>query len=153
MNALHLSTTQYFALAGLFALAGVALRGFGGTALTAMAKQLKAHWKLIGIETNSYRTRGSEYTLYERKEMENMYNRIFNTSVQWVIVGLIGLTVSIITECLFTLPAPPLYVLSLISAWIAAWYLFIVVSNYITTGVFMWMTRYRLYREYPNIKF
>lgn len=153
MNALHLSTTQYFALAGLFALAGVAFRGLGGTALTEMAKRLKAHWKLIGIETNSYRTRGSEYTLYERKEMENMYNRIFNTSVQWVIVGLIGLTVSIIAECLFTLPAPPLYVLSLISAWIAAWYLFIVVSNYITTGVFMWMTHYRLYREYPNIKF
>ena len=85
--------------------------------------------------------------------MENIYNHIFNTSVQWVIFGLIGLTVSIIAECLFTLPAPPLYVLSLISAWIAAWYLFIVVSNYITTGVFMWMTRYRLYREYPNIKF
>lgn len=153
MNALHLSTTQYFALAGLFALAGVALRGFGGTALTAMAKQLKAHLKLIGIETNSYRTRGSEYTLYERTEMENIYNHIFNTSVQWVIFGLIGLTVSIIAECLYTLPAPPLYVLSLISAWIAAWYLFIVLSNYITTGVFMWMTRYRLYREYPNIKF
>lgn len=33
MNTLHLSTTQYFALAGLFALAGVALRGLGGTAL------------------------------------------------------------------------------------------------------------------------
>lgn len=153
MNTLHLSTTQYFALAVLFALAGVAFRGFGGTALTAKAKQLKAHWKLIGIETNSYRTRGSQYTLYEHKEMENMYNRIFNTSVQWVIVGLIGLTVSIIAECLFTLPAPPLYVLSLISAWIAAWYLFIVVSNSITTGVYLWMTRYQLYREYPYIKF
>jgi hypothetical protein len=139
MNALHLSTTQYFALAGLFALTGVAFRGFGGTALTAMAKRLKAHLKLIGIETNSYRTRGSQYTVYEHEKMENMYNHIFNTSVQWVIFGLIGLTVSIIAECLFTLPAPPLYVLSLISAWIAAWYLFIVVSNYITTGVFMWI--------------
>lgn len=153
MNALHLSTTQYFALAGLFALMGVAFRGFGGTALTAMAKRLKAHLKLIGIETNSYRTRGSQYTVYEHEKMEDMYNHIFNTSVQWVIFGLIGLNVSIIAECLFTLPAPPLYVLSLISAWIAAWYLFIVVSNYITTGVFMWMTRYRLYRQYPNIKF
>ena len=153
MNALHLSTTQYFALAGLFALTGVAFRGFGGTALTAMAKRLKAHLKLIGIETNSYRTRGSQYTVYEHEKMEDMYNHIFNTSVQWVIFGLIGLNVSIIAECLFTLPAPPLYVLSLISAWIAAWYLFIVVSNYITTGVFMWMTRYRLYRQYPNIKF
>lgn len=153
MNALHLSTTQYFALAGLFALTGVAFRGLGGTALTAMAKRLKAYLKLIGIETNSYRTRGSQYTVYEHEKMENMYNHIFNTSVQWVIFGLIGLTVSIIAECLFTLPAPPLYVLSLISAWIAAWYLFIVVSNYITTGVFMWMTRYRLYRQYPNIKF
>lgn len=118
-----------------------------------MAKRLKAHLKLIGIETNSYRTRGSQYTVYEHEKMENMYNHIFNTSVQWVIFGLFGLTVSIIVECLFTLPAPPLYVLSLISAWIAAWYLFIVVSNYITTGVFMWMTRYRLYRQYPNIKF
>lgn len=153
MNALHLSTTQYFALAGLFALTGVAFRGFGGTALTAMAKRLKAHLKLIGIETNSYRTRGSQYTVYEHEKMEDMYNHIFNTSVQWVIFGLIGLNVSIIAECLFTLPAPPLYILSLISAWIAAWYLFIVVSNYITTGVFMWMTRYRLYRQYPNIKF
>lgn len=153
MNALHLSTTQYFALAGLFALTGVAFRGFGGTALTAMAKRLKAHLKLIGIETNSYQTRGSQYTVYEHEKMEDMYNHIFNTSVQWVIFGLIGLNVSIIAECLFTLPAPPLYVLSLISAWIAAWYLFIVVSNYITTGVFMWMTRYRLYRKYPNIKF
>lgn len=153
MNALHLSTTQYFALAGLFALTGVAFRGFGGTALTAMAKRLKAHLKLIGIETNSYRTRGSQYTVYEHEKMEDMYNHIFNTSVQWVIFGLIGLNVSIIAECLFTLPAPPLYVLSLISAWIAAWYLFIVVSNYITTGVYLWMTRYRLYRHYPNIKF
>lgn len=68
MNALHLSTTQYFALAGLFALMGVAFRGFGGTALTAMAKRLKAHLKLIGIETNSYRTRGSQYTVYEHEK-------------------------------------------------------------------------------------
>lgn len=55
MNALHLSTTQYFALAGLFALAGVALRGFGGTALTAMAKQLKAHWNSFAIDIISQR--------------------------------------------------------------------------------------------------
>lgn len=153
MNTLHLSTTQYFCLAGLFAVAGIALRGFGGTALTAMAKQLKAHWKLIGIETNSYRTRGSKYTLYEHEEMENMYNRIFNASVQWVIVGLVGLVVSIIAECLFLLPASPLLVFSIITTWIAAWFLFIVLANYITTGVFMWMTRYQLYHQYPNIKF
>lgn len=153
MSALHLTATQYFCLAGLYAVMGFALRGFGGLILTTMAKQLKAHWKLIGIETNSYRTRGSQYTLYEHGEMENMYDRIFNTSVQWVIVGIVGLVVSIVVECLFILPAPPLYVLSIISAWIAAWFLFIVVSNYITTGTIMWLTRYQLYRQYPNIKF
>lgn len=153
MNTLHLSITQYFALAALFALAGVAFRALGGSASTAMANRLKAHWKLIGIETNSYRTRGSEYTLYERNEMNDMYNRLFNATTLWVIVGLVGLTVSIIVECLFTLPAPPLYVLSLITAWIAAWYLFVVIAYYISLAVIMQMTQYNLYRQYPNIKF
>lgn len=153
MNTLHLSTTQYFALAGLFALAGVALRGLGGTALTKMAKRLKAHLKLIGIETNSYRTRGSEYTLYERKEMEAMYDRIFNTSILWTIAGVVGTIVAIIVECLFILPAPFLLVLSIITAWLAEGFFLIVLANYVTAGIYMWMTHYRLYREYPNIKF
>ena len=134
-------------------LAGVAFRALGGSASTAMAHRLKAHWKLIGIETNSYRTRGSEYTLYERNEMNDMYNRLFDAATLWIIVGLVGLTVSIIVECLFTLPAPPLYVLSLITAWIAAWYLFVVIAYYISMAVIMQMTQYNLFRQYPKINF
>lgn len=153
MNALHLSTTQYFALAALFAVAGIALRGFGGTALTAMAKRLKAHWKLIGIETNSYRTRGEGYTLYERREMKAMYDRIFNTAILWTIAGVVGTIVAIIVECLFILPAPFLLVLSIITAWLAEGFFLIVLANYVTVGIYIWMTRYQLYREYPNIKF
>lgn len=153
MNALHLSTTQYFALAGLFALAGVALRGLGGTALTKMAERLKAHWKLIGIETNSYRTRGGGYTLYERREMKAMYDRIFNTSILWTIAGVVGTIVAIIVECLFILPASFLLVLSIITAWLAEGFFLIVLANYVTVGIYIWMTRYQLYREYPNIKF
>lgn len=78
MPILNLTVSQYIIVALLITLWAFIIRGVMARVNNRKMEEMKKLWKKVGIETNSFRTRGSQYTLYEKGAMEQMYDALVN---------------------------------------------------------------------------
>lgn len=74
MSLFNLTVIQYYLVTCLFLFWAFIFRQFLSQYNSRKADNLKVLWKQYGIETNSFRTRGSQYTLYEKGAIEQMHD-------------------------------------------------------------------------------
>ena len=67
---------------------------------------MKKLWKKAGIETNSFRTRGSQYTLYEKGAMEQMHDTLVNRFMHIVYGACIFFIMVVTAESIYFFMTP-----------------------------------------------
>lgn len=101
MSILNLTVSQYIVVALLIALWTLIVRRALAWVNERKKDEVKKLWKKRGIETNSFRTRGSQYTLYEKGAMEQLHDVIYRRSLNVIYGACIFLVMALTAETVY----------------------------------------------------
>lgn len=130
MSLFNLTVIQYYQVACLLLFWAFILRQFLSQYNSRKADNLKVLWKQYGIETNSFRTRGSQYTLYEKGAIEQMHDQLIEESINLIKIGimLVFMVIGFETTRFILLPMPVSIYVAVLVAGISAGFCWLVVS-------------------------
>lgn len=130
MSLFNLTVIQYYQVACLLLFWAFIFRQFLSQYNSRKADNLKVLWKQYGIETNSFRTRGSQYTLYEKGAIEQMHDQLIEESMNLIKIGimLVFMVIGFETIRFILLPMPVSIYVAVLVAGISAVFCWLVVS-------------------------
>lgn len=106
MPILNLTVSQYIVVALLITLWAFIARWVMAWVNGRKTEEVKKLWKKRGIETNSFRTRGSQYTLYEKGAMEQMHDTLVNRFMHIVYGACIFFIMVVTAESIYFFMTP-----------------------------------------------
>lgn len=106
MPILNLTVSQYIVVALLITLWAFIARWVMVGVNICKTEEVKKLWKKAGIETNSFRTRGSQYTLYEKGAMEQMHDTLRNRSMHIIYGACIFFIMVVTAESIYFFMTP-----------------------------------------------
>lgn len=106
MSILNLTVSQYIVVALLITLWAFIVRWVMAWVNNCKTEEVKKLWKKRGIETNSFRTRGSQYTLYEKGAMEQMHDALVNRFMHIVYGACIFFIMVVTAESIYFFMTP-----------------------------------------------
>lgn len=106
MPILNLTVSQYIVVALLITLWAFIARWVMAWVNNRKTEEVKKLWKKRGIETNSFRTRGSQYTLYEKGAMEQMHDTLVNRVMHIVYGACIFFIMVVTAESIYFFMTP-----------------------------------------------
>ena len=106
MPILNLTDSQYIVVALLITLWAFIARWVMVGVNNCKTEEVKKLWKKAGIETNSFRTRGSQYTLYEKGAMEQMHDTLLNRSMHIIYGACIFFIMVVTAESIYFFMTP-----------------------------------------------
>lgn len=130
MSLFNLTVIQYYLVACLLLFWAFIFRQFLSQYSSRKADNLKVLWKQCGIETNSFRTRGSQYTLYEKGAIEQMHDQLIEESMNLIKIGimLVFMVIGFETIRFILLPMPVSIYVAVLVAGISAVFCWLIVS-------------------------
>jgi hypothetical protein len=106
MPILNLTVSQYIVVALLITLWAFIARWVMVWVNGRKTEEVKKLWKKRGIETNSFRTRGSQYTLYEKGAMEQMHDALVNRAIHIIYGACIFFVMVVTAESIYFFMTP-----------------------------------------------
>jgi hypothetical protein len=130
MSILNLTVSQYIVVALLITLWAFIARWVMVGVNNCKSEEVKKLWKKAGIETNSFRTRGSQYTLYEKGAIEQMHDQLIEESMNLIKIGimLVFMVIGFETIRFILLPMPVSIYVAVLVAGISAVFCWLIVS-------------------------
>ena len=146
MSILNLTVSQYNVVALLITLWAFIVRWVMAWVNNRKTEEVKKLWKKRGIETNSFRTRGSQYTLYEKGAMEQMHDALVNRFIHIVYGACIFFIMVVTAESIYFFMTPTTVAVYFagLAAWLAGTFFWSILATQFTYYITLLCEKRRL---------